>query len=177
MAGTVLDRDVSEQAAAVARDVQTARRNVIALGDAVRAAGLQAVSPELARAVQAQENLFDRVEREFELLTSVQVADRVGSRAAARRNAATVLRREGKLLGLRRGRYVAYPGFQFGPSGVLSVVADLRRIADQHGWDEISLLEWLMGPTGYLDGARPVDMLADPDRVLDAARAAFGVSW
>lgn len=162
--------------AAAARDLEVTRRNVAALGEAVHAAGLGA-SPELARAVQAQQNLFDRIGAEFGLLTSAQVADRIGSRATARRNAAAAARGAGRLLGLRRGGYLLYPGFQFDAHGIRPVIARLRGVAEEYGWDETSVIEWLASPTTYLGGVRPVDVLGEPEQVLSAARAAFGVSW
>lgn len=177
MSGSVVDRDGREMVAlAAVRDLEAARRNVAALGAALHAAGLTS-SPELARATQAQQDLYNRIDVEFGLLTSTQVADRLGSRARARRNAAAAARREGKLIALQRGRYLAYPGFQFGPRGARPVIARLRTFATRNGWDETSLIEWLVRPTTYLDGRRPVDILDEGDRVMQVARDAFGVSW
>lgn len=164
-------------ALAVAADLEQTRRNVTALGTAIRAAHLTAASPALARAVQAQQNLHDSIDTEFGLLTSAQAADQMSSRAIARRNAATAARREGRLLALRRGKYLLYPAFQFDMAGIRPVVADLRRIGDQHGWDETSLIEWLMAPTTYLSGRRPVDIIEDADQLRTLAVEAFGVSW
>ncbi|MFD6895045.1 hypothetical protein ACFWB0_10925 [Rhodococcus sp. NPDC060086] len=164
-------------AMAVASDLAQTRRNVTALGTAIRAAQLTAASPALARAVQAQQNLYDRIDAEFGLLTSAQAADRMSSRAVARRNAATAARSEGRLLALRRGKYLLYPAFQFAAVGILPVIAALRDIGDQHGWDEASLIEWMMAPTTYLGGDRPVDIINDADQLLAVATEAFGVSW
>ncbi|MEE2055949.1 hypothetical protein [Rhodococcus artemisiae] len=166
-----------DMAMAVASDLAQTRRNVAALGTAIRAAHLTAASPALARAVQAQQNLYDRIDAEFGLLTSAQAADRMSSRAVARRNAATAARREGRLLALRRGKYLLYPAFQFGSAGILPLIAALRDIGDQHGWDEASLIEWMMAPTTYLGGDRPVDIIDDADQLLAVATEAFGVSW
>ena len=162
--------------AAVATDLENVRRNVIALGNAIHSAQVSA-SPALARAVQAQQNVYDRIDAEFGLLTSAQVADRMGSRAMARRNAATAARADGRLLAIRRGRYLLYPGFQFDAEGVRPVIADLRAVAVGHGWDEASLIEWMVSPTTYLHGQRPVDVLDDPEGLLDVAQKALGVSW
>jgi hypothetical protein len=132
---------------------------------------------EMARVVQAQQNLYDRIEAEFGLLTSAQAGDQMGSRAVARRNAATAVRNEGKLLALRRGQYLLYPGFQFTSAGIRPVIADLWAFAREHGWGETSLLEWMVSPTTYLTGQRPVDIIDDPDRLLTVAREAFEISW
>lgn len=162
--------------AAVAGDLERTRRNVAALGGAIHAAHLTA-SPPLARAVQAQQNLYGRIEAEFGLLTSREAADRMGSRAVARRNAATAARSEGRLFALRRGRYLLYPGFQFDSAGVRPVIAALLTAAREHGWEEASLIEWMVSPTTYLSGRRPVDVIEDPDRLLGVAEESFGVSW
>jgi hypothetical protein len=164
-------------AMAVASDLAQTRRNVTALGTAIRAAQLTTASPALARAVQAQQNLHDRIDAEFGLLTSAQAADRMSSRAVARRNAATAARSEGRLLALRRGKYLLYPAFQFEAAGIRPVIAALRDIGDQHGWDEPSLIEWMMAPTTYLGGSRPVDIIDDADQILAVAAETFGVSW
>ncbi|MGN5240281.1 MULTISPECIES: hypothetical protein [unclassified Rhodococcus (in: high G+C Gram-positive bacteria)] len=164
-------------AMAVASDLAQTRRNVTALGTAIHAAQLTAASPALARAVQAQQNLYDRIDTEFGLLTSAQAADRMSSRAVARRNAATAARSEGRLLALRRGKYLLYPAFQFEATGIRPVIAALRDIGDQHGWDETSLIEWMMTPTTYLSGSRPVDIIDDAEQILTVAAESFGVSW
>lgn len=160
----------------VMADLEQTRRNVAALGEAIHAAHVTA-SPALARAVQAQQNVYSRIEAEFGLLTSRAAADRMGSRAVARRNAASAAHSEGRLLALRRGRYLLYPGFQFDSAGVRPVIAALFVVAREHGWDETSLIEWLVSPTTYLWGQRPVDVIEHPDRLLAVAREAFGVSW
>ncbi len=168
--------DMTDAVSAVAGDLEQTRRNVAALGDAIHAAHLTA-SPPLARAVQAQQNLYGRIEAEFGLLTSREAADRMGSRAVARRNAATAAHTERRLLALRRGRYLLYPGFQFDSAGIRPVIAALLTVAREHGWDETSLIEWLVSPTTYLAGQRPVDVIEDPDRLLEVAKESFGVSW
>jgi|SRR5690625_518280 len=166
----------SELIEQVAHDLEQTRRNVAALGSAIHAATLTA-SPSLARAVQAQQNMYDSMAAEFGLLTSAEAADRMGSRAVARRNAAAAARRAGKLVAVRRGRYLMYPGFQFDSAGIRIVIAELVAIASEHDWDEISLITWLIAPTTYLDGQRPVDIIDEPDRLVVLAREAFGISW
>lgn len=170
-------RVTDDVAIVVASDLEQTRRNVSALGTAIRAAHLTAASPALARAVQAQENVYDRIDAEFGLLTSAQAADRMSSRAVARRNAPTSARGEGRLLALRRGKYLLYPAFQFGSTGIRPVIAELRAVGEQHGWDETSLIEWLVAPTTYLGGRRPVDIIDDAGELLTLATESFGVSW
>ena len=92
---------------------------------------------------------------------------------------ATTARRNKTLLAVRQGNYLAYPGFQFGPDGKpLPVIARLIEVADDSGWSEAGLVQWLCSPTTYLDGSRPVDLLAaDPDRAVAVAAQALTVSW
>lgn len=160
----------------LAEDVALARRSVAALGPAIQSVAHR-VSPSLTRAVQARENLYADIEDEFGLFSSAEAGQRMGSRSAARRNAATAARREGRLLGLRRGGYLLFPGFQFDAHGVRPVIADLVETGRKHHWHEASLIEWLCSPTTYLDGVRPVDVLDDAERVVQVAQAAFGVQW
>ena len=135
--------------------------------------------PAVARAVQAEQNLYARIEAEFGMLSSTDAGKRMGSRSSAPRNLATTAHRNKTLLAVRRGNYLSYPGFQFGPDGKpLAVIARLREVADANGWSEAGLVQWLCSPTTYLDGDRPVDhLLADPDRVVAVAAEALAVSW
>jgi hypothetical protein len=135
--------------------------------------------PAVARAVQAELNLYARIEAEFGMLTSTEAGKRMGSRSSAPRNLATTARRNKTLLAVRQGNYLAYPGFQFGPDGKpLAVIGRLLEVADECGWSEAGLVQWLCSPTSYLDADRPVDHLTtDPDRVVAVAAEALNVSW
>jgi hypothetical protein len=135
--------------------------------------------PAVARAVQAEHNLYARIDAEFGMLTSTEAGKRMGSRSSAPRNLATTAHRNKALVAVRRGNYLSYPGFQFGPDGKPHwVVARLREVAEANGWSEAGLVQWLCSPTTYLDGDRPVDHLAtDPDRVVEVAAEALAVSW
>ncbi|MGI8415600.1 MAG: hypothetical protein ACR2P2_05215 [Nakamurella sp.] len=165
-----------DPARVLAESTQRAVRSVSALGGAIYAANVQ-VSPQLARAVQAQQNLYDEIDGEFGLLTSAEAGQRMGSRSAALRNAATAARRSGKLLALRRGGYWLFPAFQFDEAGLRPEIAELIALATEHQRTEAGLIQWLCSPTTYLGGSRPVDVLDDSAQVLDAARRAFGVQW
>jgi hypothetical protein len=60
----------------------------------------------------------------------------------------------------------------------LAVIGRLVEVADENGWSEAGLVQWLCSPTTYLDGDRPVDRVAgDPDRVVAVAAEALAVSW
>ena len=163
-------------------DLTVATRRVRESAEAVGAA-LSSVAvytePAITRAVQAEHNLYGRIDTEFGMLTSTEAGTRMGSRSTAPRNLAASAHRNKTLIGVRRGNQMAYPGFQFGPDGKpLTVIEELRKTGEANDWSEAGLLQWLCAPTTYFDGDRPVDHLADdPDRVVAVASDAFAVSW
>jgi hypothetical protein len=154
------------------------RESAAALGSALDAVQVY-TEPAVARAVQAERNLYDRIDAEFGLLTSAEAGRRLGSRSAAPRNLAAATHRKGTLLAIARGHQMLFPGFQFGPDGrPLPVVRSLRDLADEAQWSENGIVQWLCAPTTYLGGLRPVELLtSEPDRVVDAARQAWTVQW
>jgi len=153
-------------------------RSSRALGEALQSAAPHA-SPQLARATQARENLYDEISSRFGLLTSTEAGKRLGSRAAKPANAAIQARENRRLLALHRGRYVLFPGFQFAPDGKpLEVIKLLRDLAAEYNRSETGLVEWLSVANNQFGGEAPAEYLSsDPDRVLRSARNAFGVSW
>jgi hypothetical protein len=165
-----------------AEDLVVATRRVRESAQAVGAA-LASVAvytePAIARAVQAEQNLYARIEAEFGMLSSTEAGKRMGSRSRAPRNLATTAHRNNQLVAVRRGNHLAYPGFQFGPDGQpLAVIGRLRETAEMNEWSETGLVQWLCSPTTYFDGDRPVDHLTeDPDRVVAVAADALAVSW
>lgn len=158
-------------------DALRVRKTVQSLGVAIHAAEIDQLSPSLARATAAAENLYDQIDAEFGLLTSTEAGRRMGSRSQATRNLPAAARRAGRLLGLPRGRYITYPTFQFDEQGARPVVAELIARSRTAGRSEVGLIQWLMSPTTHLDGRRPVDILDDPDLLLATARSAFSVQW
>ena len=98
---------------------QRVREGAQALGAALASVAVYA-EPAVARALQAEHNLYARIDAEFGMLTSTEAGKRMGSRSSAPRNLATTAHRNNQLLAVRQGNYLAYPGFQFGPDGNLS---------------------------------------------------------
>ena len=143
------------------------------------AANPAAVSPQLARSLQATENAWRSMGAQFGLLTSGQVAELLGASPsnrtlASRRHAAH------QIAGVVRRNAVLYPGFQFDRSQgtILPVMARLIGLATANGWSEEDLLLWLCSPTTSFEGQdRPVDHFHDPDSVLAAAKAQFEAQW
>ena len=80
-------------------------------------------------------------------------------------------RREGRIFAVIYDGRITFPGFQFGADGrPLPIVAEVLRVfgADSSAWQTAL---WFAGANGWLDGARPVDLLAsEPARVAEAAR-------
>jgi hypothetical protein len=157
---------------------QRVRESARAVGAALSSVAVY-TEPAIARAVQAEQNLYARIETEFGLLTSTEAGKRMGSRSRAPRNLATTAHRNNTLVAVRRGNSLVYPGFQFGPDGQpLAVIARLRETAEANEWSEAGLVQWLCSPTTYFEGDRPVDHLTeDPDRVVNVAADALAVSW
>jgi hypothetical protein len=107
---------------------------------------------------------------EFGLLTSDQVARRVGS--TARNSSATPTRwaRAGKVFTVETADKRLYPAFQFDPATgrPLPVIEDVLAILGPATGTTAAL--WFTAPNAYLEDARPVDRLADnPAAVVDAA--------
>jgi hypothetical protein len=157
---------------------QRVRESAHAVGAALASVTVYA-EPSITRAVQAEQNLYARIEQEFGMLTGTEAGKRMGSRSRAPRNFAATAHRDNTLVAVRQGNSLVYPGFQFGPDGQpLEVIARLRETANANAWSEAGLVQWLCSPTTYFDGERPVDHLtADPDRVVDVAADALAVSW
>lgn len=123
-----------------------------------------------ARAVEAERQLYRQIVGEFGLLTAEEADRHLGSPAAT-------ARAEGRLLGIDREQRVIYPGFQFGGHDIRPVIARLIDVGRQHGRTELGLIQWLVSPTTYLHGKRPVDVIDVPDKLLETARSSFGVEW
>lgn len=157
---------------------QRVREGAQALRAALASVAVYA-EPAVARALQAETNLYARIDAEVGMLTSTEAGKKMGSRSSAPRNFATTAHRNNHLLAVRRGNHLAYPGFQFGSDGQpLAVIARLREVAEANDWSEAGLVQWLCAPTTYFDGDRPVDYLTtDPDRVVAVAADALAVSW
>ncbi|WP_018772264.1 hypothetical protein [Arthrobacter sp. 162MFSha1.1] len=136
-------------------------------------------STQMARALRSTENAWREMEAEFGLLTDAEVAAAVSDESGSTQFASHE-RAAGRLLAVERPEGLRYPGFQVDPSRrvIRPVIEELLTIARATGRSEASLALWIAAaPTGYLDGARPVDRLDDPAAVVEAASQAFNVVW
>lgn len=134
-------------------------------------------SPQIARSVQAGENRWRRMAKEFDMLDSSQVASLLGI-SASNRNKASQLAKQGKILGVARGNRTLYPSFEFDLAAgkVRPVIAEVVKAAGDR-WDPESLLQWFCAPNGFLDGRRPVDTIDDRQTLLAAAYKSLAPEW
>ncbi len=156
---------------------QQLRRTARALAEVLERTdqGLEA-SPEVARSVQASENRWRAIAKEYGLLDSGSVAALLGG-SARNRNMAHQLAKEGKILGVKRGRGTLYPGFEFDHGEVQPVIAEVVAIGRRNEWSDSHLLLWLASPNGYLEGRIPARMMDEPGKILEAARQDLAERW
>ncbi|MCU1518169.1 MAG: hypothetical protein JWQ75_2890 [Pseudarthrobacter sp.] len=160
------------------RDEQL-RRSAAALASVLELTepGFEA-SPQIARSAQATENRWRAIAEEYGLLDSSSVALLVGS-SPSNRNKAHQLAKEGKILGVRRGRGVLYPGFQFDKNlgQVRPIVAQVAALGRDNDWQDEHMLQWFTSSNGYLNGRSPASMMDTPELVLEAARQDLAARW
>jgi hypothetical protein len=76
-----------------------------------------------------------------------------------------------------------YPAFEPSSDGVRSMrvrplMQDLKKIADEYGWDTQDAVFWMTSPTTWFAaGDRPVDHLDEPARVIAAFKNGAGTQW
>ncbi len=172
--------DFIQATEAAGRLVSQLANSVAALAPSLAAKEGRAVSPQVAYALAQEEQDLRVIEEEFGWLDSGGVAERLGKKRS--RTLASSMRAKGQLVGYaRRGQQgVRFPKFQFDGLGVLPVISELIRVANEWGVAHEDLLFWICAPTGMLqDDARPVDMLrTKPDDVVAAAAYDLGGhSW
>ena len=107
--------------------------------------------------------------REFGALTSQQLADMRGSRTANPHTTTSRWISGDRIFAVETPSGRLLPTFQFVDGEPRPVVGRILAALDHQlrGWE---LLLWFTGSNGYLDGARPVDLLETaPDQVVAAA--------
>ena len=168
----------SEEAPSFAEALENVQRSIRALGPAM-ASNPAPASPQLARSLQAAENVWRRIGAEFGLFSSVEVGAILGARKP-NRNAASEKRSAGQLIGILRGNSYRYPGFQFDRERgeILPVISRLITLARENGRSDEDLVHWLISPSSYFQEAhRPVDFMREEDLLLAAAKDQFEASW
>jgi hypothetical protein len=126
------------------------------------------VLAQIRRNAQAQQELAE----EFGLLSSTQIAELAGSRAANPAALAHGWRKRGQIFTVDVDRVQRYPGFQFGPDGGPRPI--IKEVIETLG-DAVSPWElalWFTSSNGWLGGVRPVDVLDGNAEDLAALRGA-----
>lgn len=157
-------------------EYQRMLRSIQVLGEAVESLE-QPISPQIAAGIVATENAWRDLETEFGLLDGRTVAEISGSKQTTG-GFANDRRKARKILGVSRGNAYRYPGFQFTESGTIyESVLELLRIAPEFEVSDEDVAQWFLLASPSLDGKRPVDVIADTDRVVAIFRSRFGVQW
>ncbi len=162
-------------AEALVRDLLATAETAGKLGATLQA-GAKLPGPATLVAIREREAAWRDLETRYGLLSAPELADRAGSGSRNRSEYASALHRAGRLLGVRRGRRLVFPGFQFDKHlrprrGIEEVLAVFR----EAGWSEESVALWFTAPNGYLDDEEPAVVLAR-DPLLVAEEAANAVA-
>lgn len=107
--------------------------------------------------------------REFGALTAAQVEEIRGIQTTNPHSTVSRWVKDGRVFAVETPAGRVFPGFQFADGEPRPVIRDVLASLGGHlrGWE---ILTWFTGSSGYLDGDRPVDHLADaPDDVVAAA--------
>lgn len=127
--------------------------------------------PDESRVIQLQRQAEARARylREFRTYTSQEVARLGGSKARNESALASRWRSAGKVFAVQVDNVDRFPAFQFDeefkPRPVIARV--LQAFGDRKPW---SVALWFASNSGWLGGARPVDLLEErPDAVVEAA--------
>jgi hypothetical protein len=139
---------------------------------------LEVPPPAVLLNARANAELRARVVREGELLSSAQVAELSGSKAANRAALAARWRKSGRVFAVPLGATLHYPAFQFDADGrPRPVLADVVRLFAEHRVSPWSLAAWFLTEHPRLR-RRPADLVAgEPERVLEAARQTFEIPF
>jgi hypothetical protein len=129
--------------------------------------------PSTARVLQARRNALAReaLLQDFGALTSAEVADLAGSRAANKAALANRWKQEGRIFPVTHHGQTLFPSYQFDAEGQpWPVIAEVLSTIGQQSRDwELAI--WFISSSGWLGGRRPVDLLeSEPAAVAKAAR-------
>ena len=137
--------------------------------------------PGPAAVLQARRNAAARhaLMQEFGALTSTEVSELAGSKAANKAALAHRWKQEGRIFSVLHGTGTYFPAFQFDATGhPRPAVAGVLAALGGHVTDW-QLALWFTSANGWLGGRRPVDRLEDePEAVVAAAqREAAGLLY
>ena len=130
-----------------------------------------AMGPEQMLQLRMQAAAREDFIRDVALVDSADLGELLGSKARRRSAMASRLKREGKLLAITFRGVDLYPAAQIvegKPSPAIPEI--LEAFSTGSPW---TVALWLNAPSGWLDGEKPIDLLArDPGRVVRAAHKA-----
>lgn len=158
---------------------EASRRRHPSDGPASASAAPAAPSPRLVRGQRATATLWRRLEAEFGLLTSAEVAEQLGV-TPTDPDWVSAQRKAHKIIGVRRGAAYRYPGFQFdrGHQAIVPVIEPLFGLASANAWTSEDLTLWMVSPTTeFTQEDRPVDHLQEPEAVMAVAKLAMEADW
>jgi hypothetical protein len=169
------DAESGQMSTARPKDETTALQHSYALSaphDLPLVSGREPIAGAFLRPAQAHR---DALLQQFHFLTSEEVARRVPSALLASNPSqfASRMRREGRLLGAKRGVQYWHPAFQFAADGhVLDAMRSLFPLLPTEdrdgGWARVF---WCFQPHPALDNNRPADVFQhSPERVIEVAR-------
>ncbi|MDY7092423.1 MAG: antitoxin Xre/MbcA/ParS toxin-binding domain-containing protein [Acidobacteriota bacterium] len=166
--------EVAEPAAVYGAEAPVGRAGPAVLDRLIEALTPDLQVPSLTALAQARRSAVARVElaQEFGLFSSAQVADLAGSTAKNRAALANRWKQEGRVFTVPHRGQQLWPGFQFDTDGQpLTVIEDVLGIFEGSGVSPWAMALWFTGPSGWLDGRRPVDLLeSEAEAVVEAAR-------
>lgn len=132
---------------------------------------LPASVPSAVTVLQARRNALAREQmlQEFGGLSSAEVADLAGSRAANKAALAHRWRQEGRVFSVPHRGVSYFPGFQFDEEGQpIPVIAEvIRRLGSRS--TEWGMALWFTANNGWLGGRRPVDLLREDPQAVETA--------
>lgn len=140
-------------------------------------AAIDSITPQLASAVQATENAWRRIEYEYGMLTSKQVAVELGSTNKNPSEYAASQRKQGKLIGIQRRNAILHPGFQLSNGEIRPAISRLINTATKLDLPLDELTQWLCAPNEAFGDEKPVNYLDDPDDLLEALHNDFDAQW
>ncbi|MCP3963187.1 MAG: hypothetical protein GY719_35555 [bacterium] len=165
---TTDDAELLRQAMAIVDSMQRRRQQMEQMIESMMPTGV----PGKAAVLQAQRNAEAReaLLRDFGALTSAEVADLAGSKAANRAALANRWRKEGRIFAVTHRGQTLFVSFQLDADGrPLPVIAQvLEAFGGDEGWQTAL---WFLAGNGWLGDSRPIDLLiSEPERVAEAAR-------
>ncbi|GGM16268.1 hypothetical protein [Nakamurella endophytica] len=169
--GQRLGRQVLEAVAAAVSSVQVGTEQYRRVLEAIEPPG-PVIGMGAYKQARRLADVWASFAAEFPLLTSAQVAAQSGSTAKNAGSTASRWASRGEVFAVPAGDGShRYPAFQFDQAGrPRPVIADVIRVLEGVR-DRRALALWFVSNNGWLDGARPVDLLADqPAAVIEAAQ-------